>query len=63
MNDTCLTTIVIVNIDYQVESLNHHGNKPLGKVLSPQTIVENAGRRTINAGGVILWAAVVTGLE
>lgn len=63
MNDTCLTTIVIVNIDYQVESLNHHGNKPLGKVLSPQTIVENAGRHTINAGGVILWAAVVTGLE
>lgn len=31
MNDTCLTTIVIVNIDYQVESLNHHGNKPLGR--------------------------------
>lgn len=63
MNDTCLTTIVIVNIDYHVESLNHHGNKPLDKGLSPQTIQENAGRCIINVGGIILWAAEVTVLE
>lgn len=63
MNDTCLTTIVIVNIDCQVEGLNHHGNKPLGKALSPQTTEENAGRCTINVGSIILWASGVTVLE